>query len=60
MCRVDFFLCGGRLYFNEINTVPGMTEASLYPLMLSESGVSPKDLAEQLVALAVARNDRRF
>lgn len=37
--RIDFFLTpGGELYFNEINSVPGMTEESLYP-KLTETGV---------------------
>lgn len=34
--RIDFFLCGEDLYFNEINTVPGMTESSLYPTLIRE------------------------
>lgn len=38
--RFDYFLSGdGQIYFNEINTIPGMTEGSLYPKMLAECGI---------------------
>ena len=36
LSRLDFFLCEDKLYFNEINTVPGMTESSLYPSLIRE------------------------
>ena len=39
--RFDFFLTKDEIYLNEINTMPGMTEGSLYPRMLSASGISP-------------------
>ena len=39
IARVDFFLSQGKIYFNEINTFPGMTEDSLYPKMLKEAGI---------------------
>jgi len=40
MARVDYFLTGdGEIYLNEINTMPGLTSGSLYPLMLRASGV---------------------
>lgn len=40
MARVDYFLSGdGEIYLNEINTMPGLTEGSLYPRMLNASGV---------------------
>lgn len=40
--RIDFFLSEtGKLYFNEINTLPGYTEHSLFPLLLEKSGVDP-------------------
>ena len=55
LCRIDFFLGGGKIYFNEINTIPGMTRASLYPAMLSASGVSHEDMAIGLIESAVAK-----
>lgn len=40
LARVDFFLTqDDKIYINEINTMPGMTEISLFPQMLKESGV---------------------
>ena len=39
LARVDFFLSGDRLYFNEINTMPGFTDGSLYAKMLEAEGV---------------------
>ena len=42
MARADFFLTrDGALYFNEINTLPGYTEHSLYPRLLRATGVDP-------------------
>ena len=43
LARIDFFLSGGTLYFNEVNTIPGFTSESLYPKMLEVSGISPRD-----------------
>ncbi len=40
MARVDYFLADdGKIYLNEINTMPGLTAGSLYPLMLEASGI---------------------
>ena len=41
MARVDFFLETetGRLYINEINTIPGFTSISMYPKMWEHSGI---------------------
>ncbi len=56
LCRFDFFLTqDGRLYFNEINTMPGMTFVSLYPKLLKEAGLSMEALIERWVALARGR-----
>ena len=44
VARFDFFLLpGGEVYFNEVNTMPGMTETSLYSEMLRESGLGFSD-----------------
>lgn len=48
IARIDFFLTGEDIYFNEINTMPGFTEESLYPRMLSAMGI---DLSEMLTLL---------
>ena len=43
LARIDFFLTDKGLYFNEINTFPGFTRESLYPAMLREYGIDPRD-----------------
>lgn len=56
LARVDFFVCAdGNIIFNEINTLPGMTSISLYPLLMAESGISGKLLIDKLFESAVRR-----
>src|SRR5262245_11117502 len=57
LARVDFFLERGtdRLLLNEINTMPGFTSASMYPLMWQASGVPLPALVEKLLTLARER-----
>jgi D-alanine-D-alanine ligase len=56
MARVDFFLAeDGRVLVNEINTIPGFTNISMFPLLWEASGVSYSDLVDRLVALALQR-----
>ncbi len=56
LARVDFFLQrDGRLVVNEVNTMPGFTQISMYPKMWAESGVSYPELLDRLVATALAR-----
>lgn len=61
LARVDFFLerGTGRLLLNEINTMPGFTSASMYPLMWQASGITLPDLVEKLLALAFERHAAR-
>ena len=48
--RVDFFLDrDGKIYFNEINTMPGMTDTSLYPRLLSAYGISVSEMLTELM-----------
>lgn len=52
--RVDFFLkADGTIVFNEINTVPGFTKGSIYPLMFADAGVEYPELLTKLVELAL-------
>lgn len=52
LARVDFFLApDGELYINEINTLPGFTNISMYPKLWRYGGVSYSQLIEQLVNL---------
>ena len=61
MARVDFFLerKSGRLYINEINTIPGFTSISMYPRMWEHSGIPFADLLDRLIALALERHARK-
>ena len=61
LSRVDFFYQeqNRRLYVNEINTMPGFTSQSMYPLLWRASGVTTEDLVHRLIQLAQARHQRR-
>jgi D-alanine-D-alanine ligase len=61
MARVDFFLerGSGRLYVNEINTIPGFTSISMFPRMCAAGGLAYPELLDLLVGLAVERHRRR-
>jgi len=51
--RVDFFLNKNRIYLNEINTLPGFTDISMYPQLMMASGYSYSSLLDKLIDLAV-------
>ena len=56
MGRVDFFLTGdGKLYVNEINTIPGFTKISMYPKLWEASGIGYSQLISRLIELAIER-----
>ncbi|MDR3294275.1 MAG: D-alanine--D-alanine ligase [Clostridiales Family XIII bacterium] len=59
LARVDFFLeqKTGRIIFNEINTLPGFTPISMYPMLWEHMGLSAKQLCEQLVELAFQKKN---
>ncbi|MBQ7951096.1 MAG: D-alanine--D-alanine ligase [Clostridia bacterium] len=52
--RVDFFLDkqSNEIYLNEINTIPGFTAQSMYPLLMKNEGVSYRELLDRLIELA--------
>ena len=54
LARVDFFLDrnSGNLWLNEINTLPGFTSQSMYPMLWEASGLPLEELVHQLVQLA--------
>lgn len=57
--RVDLFLDKkGNVYINEINTIPGFTNSSMYPMMWKERGISFPNLITRLLNLAQERYDR--
>lgn len=57
LSRVDFFLENGtnEIVFNEINTLPGFTAISMYPMLWAEQGIDKKSLIEELINLALRR-----
>jgi D-alanine-D-alanine ligase len=61
LARVDFFLerASGRLLLNEINTMPGFTEISMYPKLWEASGVPFPELVARIAALALERAAER-
>jgi len=56
--RVDFFLIGEELLFNEVNTIPGMTKTSHYPYMANRS-IGMKKVISTLLDNAILRNERQ-
>ena len=68
MARVDFLLeestegQPGQLYVNEINTLPGFTEISMYPRLWALSGLPLSNLVDRLVRIALERhrNEQRL
>lgn len=57
MARVDFFVCrdSGSYYLNEINTIPGFTNISMYPKLWGAAGINYTELITKLIELAVER-----
>ena len=53
--RVDFFLVNDHLVVNEINTIPGFTSFSMFPLLWEASGVPYPELIDRLIRLALER-----
>ena len=57
LARVDFFvLADGRVIVNEVETMPGFTATSMFPLMWQASGLDYPALVERLVQLALDRD----
>ena len=57
LSRVDFFLEKGtnRVIFNEINTLPGFTAISMYPMLWEERGMKKPQLIDRMIELAYQR-----
>ena len=57
MARVDFFVerGDGAFYVNELNTLPGFTEGSMYPRLWEASGIALPELVDRLLELAIER-----
>ncbi|MCX7944045.1 MAG: D-alanine--D-alanine ligase [Deltaproteobacteria bacterium] len=59
MARVDFFLTENDIFVNEINSIPGFTEISMFPMMWEASGLNYKRLIGRLIELALERKKVR-
>ena len=60
MARVDLFVrSDGEVLVNELNTIPGFTETSVYASLFEASGLGYGELLERLVELALDRHARR-
>jgi D-alanine-D-alanine ligase len=61
LARVDFFLDtdNGEVLLNEINTIPGFTQISMFPQLWAASGVPGPQLVDRLIELALARQAER-
>ncbi len=62
LARADFFVDGETVLLNELNTMPGFTETSVYGKLWDATGVPYPDLCDRLVRIAVERHaaERRY
>ena len=53
LSRVDFFVENktGKIYINEINTMPGFTEISMYPKLFEEYGFKYSELLDKIIEI---------
>jgi D-alanine-D-alanine ligase len=62
LARVDFLMepeGKRRIYLNEVNTMPGFTQISMYPKLWEATGVSYKELITRLIELALERHEEK-
>jgi D-alanine-D-alanine ligase len=61
LARVDFLMDpkSGKIFVNEINTMPGFTAISMYPKLWAASGLDYRELIDQLIELALARHTEK-
>ncbi|HCC07366.1 MAG TPA: D-alanine--D-alanine ligase A [Clostridiales bacterium] len=59
LSRLDFFVEKGTndVVFNEINTLPGFTPISMYPMLMEHEGISKTELIDRLIELSLERRD---
>ena len=60
LARVDFFLENGtnEVVFNELNTMPGFTSISMYPMLWEKKGIDKRKLVDMLIDNAFTRYKR--
>jgi len=61
MARVDFFIekRGGKIYLNEVNTIPGFTSISMYPKLWEANGIPFRELVSKLIDLALEQHQEK-
>src|SRR6266702_4565450 len=62
LARVDFLMepdGSRRIYLNEVNTLPGFTQISMYPKLWEASGIKYRDLITRLIELALERQQEK-
>ncbi|MEK5233631.1 D-alanine--D-alanine ligase [Lysinibacillus sp. FSL K6-0232] len=60
LVRADFFVTDDdRIYINEVNTMPGFTPVSMYPLLWQHTNVSYSALIDRLITLAIERYEEK-
>jgi D-alanine-D-alanine ligase len=57
LARCDFFVDGDQVLVNELNTIPGFTETSVYGKLLEASGIPYPEVCDRLVRLALERHE---
>ena len=57
LARVDFFVDGEQVLVNELNTMPGFTQTSVYASLFEAEGMPYPELLERLLHLALARHE---
>jgi len=50
--RVDFFVVNNKVYLNEINTLPGFTDISMFPMLMNSAGINYNNLINIIIKLA--------
>ena len=58
LARVDFFIDRktGKVLFNELNTMPGFTSISMYPMLWEAAGMSNSEMVDRVIELALSRD----
>jgi D-alanine-D-alanine ligase len=57
LARCDFFVDGDQVLVNELNTIPGFTETSVYGRLFEADGIAYPELCDRLIGLAIERHE---
>ncbi len=49
LARIDFLIKNNNIYLNEINTIPGFTDISMFPMLINKTGISYRDIITKLI-----------